>query len=218
MREWDEIWKTEEGRTWWLEPEPSLLSLLPRFQGEGVGKVLDLGFGLGRHSILLAREGFDVYGIETSPSGLEYALKWAARENVTLKLTLGEMNALPFESDFFDLILAWNVIYHGTSEYVGEAVREIRRCLKLGGYLLCTLISTKHYECGLGEEIERRTFVIADHEEKSHPHHYFDKQEIEEYLDGFDLLACEDVEHGHPGSYHWHVLSRLVWDEGSRVS
>jgi SAM-dependent methyltransferase len=210
MKEWNEIWKTEDGRAWWLEPEAFVLSLLPRFKHEGLNKALDLGFGLGRHSILLAKEGFEVYGIDTSPAGLQFALQWAEPEGVTLDLALGDMSQLPYTSDFFDLILAWNVIYHGTVEYIQRTVCEVERCLRPGGYLLCSLISTRHDQCGVGEEIEKGTYVISDHEEKSYPHHYFDRAEVETLLRGFTLLECEDVVGGRPGSYHWQVLARLV--------
>jgi len=217
MKAWDEIWRTEEGRARWLEPDPVVISLLPRFKSEGVHRVLDLGFGLGRHSILLAKEGFDVHGVESSPAGLAFAVEWAEREKAPPKLAIGDMSALPFEGDFFDLVLAWYVIYHGTAEYVRRTVGEIRRSLKVGGYLLCTLISTKNDHCGVGEEIERCTFVSDDDPEKSHPHHYFDREEIGDFLRGFDLLHCEDVERRR-GSFHWHVLARLVSKGSTGVS
>jgi tellurite methyltransferase len=210
MKEWDAIWQTDEGRTWWLKPQPWVVSLVPRFKAEGVQKALDLGFGLGRHSVFLAREGFDVYGVETSPAGLEYTLGWAERDGLALNLAMAEMSHLPFRDGFFDLILAWNVIYHGMVEYIGRTVAEIRRCLKPGGYLLCTLISTQNDQCGLGEELEKGTYVITGHEEKSFPHHYFDKAEVETLLSDFTLLECEDVPGGRPGSYHWRVMARLA--------
>jgi SAM-dependent methyltransferase len=210
MKEWDAIWKTDEGRKWWLDPHPWVVSLLARFKNEGLGTALDLGFGLGRHCVLLAREGFDVYGVESSPAGLAYALRWAEREGLALNLAMGDMSHLPFRNGFFDLILAWNVIYHGTVEYIRSTVTEIRRCLKPGGYLVCTLISTQNDQCGLGEELEKGTYVIAGHEEKSYPHHYFDQAEVETLLRDFTLLEYEDVPGGRPGSYHWRVLARLV--------
>jgi len=209
MKAWDDIWQTEEGRLFWLEPDPYVVSLLPRFKKDGTERVLDLGFGLGRHAVLLAQEGFDVYGIDSSPAGLEYALEWAERGNLALKLEIGEMSRLPFDRDFFDLVIAWYVIYHGTADYIHETVDEIRRCLKLNGYLLCNLISTRNSRCGLGQEIERGTFVIAEEEEKSHPHHYFDREEINQYLGGFSLLKCEDIERSRPGGFHWYILARL---------
>ncbi len=210
MKAWDEIWETKEGQALWTEPDPFVVSLLPRFKKGGIEKTLDIGFGLGRHAILFAKEGLNVYGIETSPTGLKYAIKWSEKEKVTLKLMIGEMSHLPFDSDFFDLVIAWNVLYHGTADYIRKTVSEIERCLKLDGHLLCTLISTQNNKYGLGEEIEEGTFVIAEEREKSHPHHYFDIEEINRYLSRFTLFECEDIEQFPSGSFHWHIGARLV--------
>ena len=76
MKAWDEIWKTKEGSALWLEPDSFIVSQLPRLKNEGIEKVLDLGFGVGRHAILFAKEGFDVYGVEPSPNALKYAIEW----------------------------------------------------------------------------------------------------------------------------------------------
>ena len=209
MKQWNEIWKTAGGRAGWLTPDPSVVSLVPRFKDEGLQRVLDLGFGLGRHSILLAREGFDVCGIESSPVGLDHARQWADREAVAVNLSLGDMSCLPYGGDSFDLVLAWNVIYHGTVDYIRSTIIEIERCLRRGGYLVCSLISTKNDQCGWGEEIEHGTYVVAGHYEKSHPHHYFDRAEVEAFLGRFALLECEEVEQSRPEDYHWQILARL---------
>ncbi len=210
MKAWDEIWKTKEGQALWSVPDPFVVSLLSRFKEEGVNKILDLGFGLGRHAVLFAKEGFDVYGVDTSPTGLKSATNWSEKENVTLKLMLGEMSHLPFDSDFFDLVIAWNVIYHGTAGYIHQTISELERCLKPAGYLLCTVLSTRHNKYRLGEEIEEDTFVIAEDQEKSHPHHYFDRAEVNRYLNRFTLFDCRDVEQFPPGSFHWYIGGRLT--------
>ncbi len=210
MKAWNESWKTEEGRAHWLEPDPFIVSLIPKFKKEEVEKILDLGFGIGRHTILFAKKGFDVYGIDPSSSGLGFAMKWAQQERIILKLITGDMNQLPFKNNFFDLIIAWNVIYHGTAEIIHNTINEIMRCLKIGGYLLCTLISTKHNKYGVGKEIESGTFVISEETEKSHPHHYFSKDEITRYLKGFTPIICDDKEQFYPGLFHWYILTKLV--------
>ncbi|UCG89874.1 MAG: class I SAM-dependent methyltransferase, partial [Candidatus Heimdallarchaeota archaeon] len=197
-------------RAHWLEPDPFIVSLLPKFKKEEAGKVLDLGFGIGRHAILFAKNGFEVYGIDPSSSGLEFAMKWAERERIALNLITGDMNQLPFKSNFFDLIIAWNVIYHGTAEIIHKTINEIVRCLKINRYLLCTLISTKHTKYGMGKEIERDTFVISEETEKKHPHHYFNKDEIARYLKGFTHITCDDKEQFYPGLFHWYILTRLI--------
>ncbi|MBM4330530.1 MAG: class I SAM-dependent methyltransferase [Thermodesulfobacteriota bacterium] len=209
MKAWDEIWKTKEGRSRFLVPDAFVVSLITNFKEEGIRKILDLGFGLGRHAILFAQEDFEVYGIDTSPEGLKCAMEWSKKENLFLHLELGEMSHLSFGHDFFDLILAWNVLYHGTSDFIYQTLREIKRCLRGKGYLLCTLISQRHSKYGWGKEVEEGTFVIEGEIEKSHPHHYFKRDEINQYLAGFQILKCEDKEQQLPGSFHWHILARL---------
>ena len=210
LKAWEEIWKKEEEHALWLEPDPFVIALVPLFHKEGIVKILDIGFGLGRHAILLTNERFDVYGIETSLTGLEYAIKWSKKEEMALKLIIGEMAHLPFNDSSFDLIVTWNVLYHGTTNYIQKTIKEIERCLRMDGYLLCTLISTKHTKYDLGEEIERNTFVIAEENEKSHPHHYFSLKEIDEFFHEFILLKCVDLEQYNAGCFHWHVLAKLT--------
>jgi SAM-dependent methyltransferase len=210
MEAWDDSWKTEEGRAPWLNPDPFIISKIPKFKEEGVQKVLDLGSGVGRHTILFTKEGFDVYGMDPSPSGFKYTLNWFKREKLSPKLILGEMSQLPFKSDAFDLIVAWNVIYHGTVEIINKTVNEITRCLRKDGYFLYTLISTKHNQFGCGREIEKNTFVIEAEKEKAYPHHYFNEEEIARFFGGFIHLTCEDKEQFYPGLFHWHLLSKLT--------
>ncbi|MFW9903644.1 MAG: class I SAM-dependent methyltransferase [Candidatus Thorarchaeota archaeon] len=210
MEAWDDSWKTEEGRARWLNPDPFITSKIRKFKKEGVKKVLDLGSGVGRHTILFTKEGFDVYGMDPSPSGFKYTLNLFEREKLSPKLILGDMSQLPFKSDSFDLIVAWNVIYHGTTEIIYKTVNEITRCLRNNGYFLYTLISTKHNKFGLGREIEKNTFVIETEKEKNYPHHYFDKEEITRFFDGFIHLTYENKEQFYPGLFHWHLLSKLT--------
>jgi len=210
MEAWDNSWKTEEGRAHWLNPDPFIVSKIPKFKKEGVQKVLDLGSGVGRHTILFAKEGFDVYGMDPSPTGFKYTLNWFEREKIPPKLILGEMTQLPFDNDSFDLIVAWNVIYHGTSEIIHITINEIIRCLRNNGYFLYTLISTKHNKFGKGREIEKNTFIIEKEMEKSHPHHYFNKKEITKFFNRFTHLTCTDEEQFYPGLFHWHLLSQLT--------
>ena len=209
MKAWDDAWKTESGRAYWTKPDPLVVDLIPRWQQDGVATVLDLGFGVGRHAIRCAKAGFEVYGLDASASGLDFASEWAQREGVQVRLRIGDMAALPFADGFFDLILTWNVIYHGTAAVIRRTLDEIERCLRPQGYLLCTLISTQHRHHGKGTEIEPGTFVVPGDTEKSHPHHYFDRAAIDRHFTAFQLMRCEDVEQDGPGGFHWQVLARL---------
>ncbi len=43
-------------------------------------KILDLAYGIGRHSIPFAKKGYEVVGYELSPEYIKYAKKWVEME------------------------------------------------------------------------------------------------------------------------------------------
>lgn len=208
MEAWDQAWKTEEGRAKWLTPEPFVVEMVERLRAAGVRRILDLGFGVGRHAILLAKAGFEVEGIDASSNGRDFAAQWAEHEGVSLKLSVGDMTSLPYEDGELDAILTWNVIYHGTMEVVQQTIDEIARCIKPKGYLLCSLISSRHHMFGQGIEIEPRTFVIPGGGEREHPHHYFNKEDIDRCFGAFEILHLEDATQKKATDFHWQLFAQ----------
>lgn len=208
MEAWNQAWNSEEGRQDWVTPDPFVVEQVSLLQAAGAQRVLDLGFGVGRHALLFAQAGFTVYGIDMSENGLAYAQAWADRVGVAVQLTNGDMSTLPYDDAFFDAIVTWNVIYHGTAAVVQETIRELERVLKPGGYLICTLLSTRHQRYGRGQAIEPHVFVIPDEGEASHPHHYFDEPLVQRYLEHFEILRCEDIAQYGADKYHWQILAR----------
>jgi 2-polyprenyl-3-methyl-5-hydroxy-6-metoxy-1,4-benzoquinol methylase len=73
------------------------------------GKALDIACGEGRNSIFLAREGFEVTGIDISEAGLEKASKWMEREN--LRIDFRRENLEKYEiTETYDLIINFNFL------------------------------------------------------------------------------------------------------------
>ena len=206
MEAWNQAWQTAEGRAEWRTPEPFVASQVEPLRAAGVRRILVLGFGVGRHALLLAKAGFAVAGIDASPNGRDFAQSWAEREQVTLDLTTGDMTTLPYADGEFDAILTWNVIYHGTFDVIEQTVTEITRCLRPQGHLVCSLISHRHHMFGQGVEIEPRTFVIPGGGEKEHPHHYFNREDVDRLFGaGYTIHAIEDVTQKKATDYHWHL-------------
>ena len=208
MEAWNQAWQTAAGRAEWLTPAPFVVAAVADLQAAGVRRVLDLGFGVGRHALLLAQAGFAVDGIDASEHGLTYAQEWAARAGLQLALTTGDMSKLPYGDGEFDAILTWNVIYHGTMDVIQQTIGEITRCLKPGGHLVCSLISAQHHMAGQGVEIEPRTYVIPGGGEREHPHHYFNRADIDACFGGYTMLRLEDATQKKADDYHWHMLAQ----------
>jgi len=93
-------------------------------------KILDLSCGDGRNLAFLARLGFDVYASEISETIVE---RLAGRfDNVTFGV--GYAHNLPFESEFFDYVLARATCYYlerGVS--LQDNLREISRIIHPDG-------------------------------------------------------------------------------------
>ena len=206
-------WREKRSQELWSVPDAEVVALLETLRGEGVRRVLDLGFGLGRHVILLAREGFDTYGIEPTRSGFAYCEGWLEAEGLQADIRIGDMTELPYGDGFFDFVLSWNVIYHGTLPRLRRALGEIRRVTRRSGLVYLTLNSTRNKHYGQGNEIEPNTFLNPTKADGDLPHHYSDEDEVTALFEDWDIVYMREKEESlagllDPGSYHWMILAR----------
>jgi cyclopropane fatty-acyl-phospholipid synthase-like methyltransferase len=96
-------------------------------------KVLELGCGSGANLWAVAKEGFDAYGIDIAPTGVELCEKMLEKWSATATIRLGDMTTLPYEAGFFDAIFDVVSMQHLTMEQHYKSYSEVRRCLKKGG-------------------------------------------------------------------------------------
>ena len=97
-------------------------------------RVLDAGCGPGFFSVLLARAGHSVVGIDGSERMLLHARKNAAAFGVTPELRQGDFGKLTYPDNTFDLIVCRNVT-HIIREHL-KVYGEWYRVLRPGGVLL----------------------------------------------------------------------------------
>lgn len=210
-RSWDERWKSGEGREEWLNPDPLVLHWAQARRLQGAQTALDLGCGVGRHSLALARLGYVTTAIDASLAGLEYSRRAAEEEGLAIIFERGDMTDLPFPDASFDYVLSLNVIYHGDAQVVREALQEIRRVLKPGGVFQGTMLSKRNARYGEGREIAPNIFIKDDADgDKDHPHFYCNARELVDLFEGFEILALEDHEQKGAGTWHWYVVAEPV--------
>jgi SAM-dependent methyltransferase len=63
-------------------------------------RVLDVGCGPGRHSLALARRGFDVTGVDLSDDFIALAREAAASERLSVRFEVVDVRDLAFEAEF----------------------------------------------------------------------------------------------------------------------
>ena len=109
----------------------SLLGLEPG------ARILDLACGHGRHSIPLAKLGFDVTGFDLSQKFLDRARADAVSRGASVRLIRGDMRELPFADEFDAVINIFTAFgYFDDPEDDLRAVEGVRRALKPGGKFL----------------------------------------------------------------------------------
>lgn len=150
---------------------------------------MDLGCGLGRHSIYMAKKGLSVTAADLSDFGLNHLKEWAAQEQLSVKTAVCDMEALPFEDNSFDCVLCYNVIYHAGRAGVIKTLAELKRVLKPDGELFLTMLSKKSdgfLHARSDQRIDENTIIRDDCEETERgvPHFYLEYKELAEFLKG----------------------------------
>lgn len=111
--------------------EDAWLETLHRTLGDTPLKVLDVGAGTGFLSVLAAKAGHEVTGVDVAPAMLERARDRAMRWGLEVRFVEGDAMELPFESDEFDAVISRHVLWTMTDP--ANAFREWSRVTRAGG-------------------------------------------------------------------------------------
>jgi 2-polyprenyl-3-methyl-5-hydroxy-6-metoxy-1,4-benzoquinol methylase len=162
---WNEVFL--RGVTFNLEPNNLLAEVI---KGRKPGTALDVAMGQGRNALYLAKQGWDVTGLDISAVGIAQAQDEARRQGVKLTIAFQSVDDFDFGTGRWDLIA---LIYFGAREYVDR----VRQGLKPGGIVVV-------------EGFHRDTAKAA----KIGASVVFDTGELPRLFAGFRILRYEDVE------------------------
>lgn len=192
--DWDNLYNEEKFCL--KEPAEEVVELLPLLKERGIKRILDLGYGAGRHVVYLAQLGFELYGTDILLKGEKLTRQWLAQERLQAELVISDMTVIPYPDNFFDACICRGVITHNTLSGIQACITEIHRTLAPNGMLMCTFISHESSEYGKGLEIEPNTFSPISGIEEGVPHHYMDKAETEIIMQNFNQISLEHMKHG----------------------
>jgi SAM-dependent methyltransferase len=132
----------------WIEPPPG-------------ARILDVGCGTGGNLQALAHYGRPV-GLDISPVAIEFA-----RQRPHLQFIQGSGLSLPHPDDTFDVVTIFDVLYHRWITDDAQAMRELYRVIRPGGWLLLTdsalpLLWSSHDE----RYYARQRYTLSDVQDK----------------------------------------------------
>ena len=136
----DRISEVYKGEIWAESTQQVARDRIHWLVGQATGDVLDIGCSQGIASILCARRGLTVVGIDIQADRVEYALaeRDGEPEDVRdrLDFRLADGNALDFSDASFDTVIMGEIVEH--SEDASPLLAEAARVLRPAGRLVLT--------------------------------------------------------------------------------
>jgi SAM-dependent methyltransferase len=117
-------------------------------------KILEVGCGTGNNVWYLAREGFDLSGIDASPEAISYAQHRLDEEKVDADLRVGDFTQLPYPDNTFDLVFDRAALTNCGLSFARKAVSEIFRVLVPSGQFFINPYSSEHTSAKSGRLVD----------------------------------------------------------------
>lgn len=179
----------------WLQAEHGLL---PRRADGSWTRVLDAGCGAGRHSLLLARRGFRVLGLDWSPELLAEARRGARRWNPdpAPQFVRGDLGRPPLRAGFDWVLSLFTSFGYSEDDRTNERVLSgLQRLVAPGGRLLVDFLNPLALRAELVPESRRQVDGLD----------VLEKRRIDE---GSGMVVKE-IEFGEPGLPRRRVVERV---------
>jgi SAM-dependent methyltransferase len=189
-RYFEEAYQTGEHGWPTTDPTPFVKSFLQSFRKEKPrAKILDMGCGEGRHTLLFAGKGYFAAGMDLEPKALLRAKKFARELKLPQKpnFLLGNALALPFKGESFEVLIDYGCLHHIMKRDFSLYLRDTLSLLKPKGYFLLTCFSIrfKHQP----EERRQRDWIIH----KGHYDRFFRKSDFPKLFGkNYKILKIEE--------------------------
>lgn len=230
-RSFDPLWEEKYSRGHaqrypWDTVVSFVFRFCPRNKPRRDTRILEVGCGTGANLWFAAREGFQVVGIDASPSAIAYRRKRFDAEGIKGDLREGDFTQLPFEKDTFDLVIDRGSLTCCGFSAAQTAIAEIRRVMREGGKFLFNPYSDRHSSYSSGRlgadglvlDISEGTLVDAGQI------CFYGRRHLASLLDqGWKILSAEHFERvqmllpQYTTHAEWRVIAEKVEIESAKI-
>ena len=200
----------------WLKPSEESIVMLYRWSSQGFNKILDIGCGKGRHTLLFAKNSFAVSGIDVSESAVESTVNLLLENGINCEIKQADMRSIPFETGMFDAVFSYLTISHTNTKGVEDTLKEIVRVLKPNGEVFFNINSSES-----GSFKSKKYPLIDDNTiiktkagpEEGEPHFYATEEILYKFLEPFDIIWMNHTNNLYHngkknGSWDYYVLAK----------
>ena len=153
---WDERYSADD-YAYGTEPNDFLHSVVDKIPK---GRVLCLAEGEGRNAVFLAQHGYEVIAVDSSPVGLEKALKLANSRGVTINTECNDLTEYTIPKESFEGIIS--IFCHLPPAARKILHKKVVNGLKPGGVMILEAYTPKqlNYKTG-GPPVEEMTMTLS---------------------------------------------------------
>lgn len=212
---WD--WESAD-QSIWLDPCEESYYYCKKWQHDGKRSVLDLGCGLGRHSLLFAQHGFKVTAVDISDYAVQQTREKADNLGLDIRTLVCDMAKLPFRENSFDCIFSYLSISHTDTEGFTKILTDIKKILKHDGEIYLNLCSkeTWSFKDANFPKIDENTVIKTEEgPENGVPHFFVDLDDVKLlFQPDFELLRVRHVDNCIfegivQNNAHYHIWAKL---------
>ncbi|HKA42735.1 MAG TPA: class I SAM-dependent methyltransferase [Burkholderiales bacterium] len=160
---WDAVWeRVYREREWGRYPQEEVVRFVARnfyrVPDRAAVKMLEIGCGPGSGaSWFVAREGYDLTGIDASPTAIDKARERFSGEGLPGEFVVGPVDDLPFPTDSFDAVIDVVCLACNPERETRTILGEVHRVLKPGGLHFSLTPRSGCWGDEEGERIDRTT-------------------------------------------------------------
>ena len=135
-------------------------------------KALDIAMGRGRHAMLLARHGFETFGVDRDFEAVKAAMRGASLEGLQIRGWCADLMMAGLPNRVFDMVVVTRYLERDLFESIKESVR-------LGGCVVYETFTTAQLELGSGPRS---------------PDHLLRPGELRKAFEDWDVMFYEEVD------------------------
>lgn len=126
-------------------PYPEFVAFMADWEPKGT--VLDVGCGQGRDALFLAKQGYQVTGMDASQRGIEQMLASAQAQNLPLQGIVADFYSYPF-SQTYDVVVLDSILHFQKKDLARELalLQTLTDQLNPGGLICCFVHKSKTKE------------------------------------------------------------------------
>ncbi len=163
LKSWDPIWETVfKDNEWGKYPGENLIQFIARNfykrERENIS-LLEIGCGPGANIWFMARERFNVVGIDGSETAISKAKERLQQENLNAQLVVGDIVKMPFDDNLFDGIIDNECLYANNEQNTLLILSEISRLLKSNGLFYSRSFSEDMF---IGSRLQNDAFEFSN--------------------------------------------------------